>query len=287
MSHFINYQYVHFIWSTRDLTPIITKDSQSQLLAFLSGILKKSGGIMIVSSVTSNHIHLLANISTDIPIAELLRQIKHSSSKWYHKKGIEYADFGWNEGYAAFTVSPASVEKVKQYLAVEAHRHSSVSFEDELRGFLTLHEIDFKLNFLTTTTYTKLIYHLVWSVKNRESIIDNSLRASLHEHMKKEVEKHRCKLHAIGSVSDHIHLLIEGSSSLIMSDLVQNLKTTTTHCVKKQGSKYETFYWQEGYGVFSVGKPAFEIVKNYVNDQEQHHRTKTLDQEWAWLRNTR
>lgn len=64
---------------------------------------------------------------------------------------------------------------------------------------------------------------------------------------------------------------------------MQNLKTVSTHLIKSQDKRLSYFCWQEGYGVFSVGKPAFKAVLNYVNDQENHHKTKTFDQEWNFL----
>ncbi len=65
---------------------------------------------------------------------------------------------------------------------------------------------------------------------------------------------------------------------------MQNLKTSTTHLIKSQDSRLAGFCWQEGYGVFSVGKPALEIVSNYVNHQENHHNIKTFEMEWEWFR---
>lgn len=65
---------------------------------------------------------------------------------------------------------------------------------------------------------------------------------------------------------------------------MQNLKTKTTHLIKSIDRKFTGFSWQEGYGVFSVGKPAIEMVANYVNNQEKHHGNKTSEQEWNWLR---
>jgi putative transposase len=201
MSHSINHQFIHLVWPTKNLDPLITEEAQASLLAYLTGILKGLGGLLLASSGTSNHVHLLANTPTDLSIAELLRQIKSCSSKWYREKYGQHSTFGWNQGYSAFTVSPASIDNVKQYLAAEAHRHKKHSFEDELRCFLKIQEIEFKPQFLINTTYTRLIYHLVWSVKNREPILKASRQMSLHQRIQQEVQKNGCKLYAIGNVA--------------------------------------------------------------------------------------
>lgn len=294
MSHIINYQFIHLIWPTKDLKPLISSDTQSSLLGYLTGIIKGVGGILISSGGTSNHVHLLVNVPTNLSLSELLSQIKSCSCRWYREKYKapqlqQYQQnqtplFGWNEGYSAFTVSPSSIANVKEYLALDQHRHVKESFEDELIGFLKTQEIQFNPKFLTSTTYAKLVYHFVWSVKDREPMLDIALQAPLHERIQQEIEKEGGKLFAIGNVADHIHLLMECTSKTVICNLVQNLKTTTTHLIKSKGNKCTSFSWQEGYGVFSVGKSAFETVKNYVNNQEAHHKLNTFEHEWNWFK---
>jgi putative transposase len=213
-----------------------------------------------------------------------MRQIKSCSSKWFREKDNKHTSFGWNEGYAAFTVSPSSIVKVKKYLSTEENRHIGNSYEDELVKFLKIQEIKFNSQFLTNTTYTKLIYHLVWSVKNREPILNKDIQPTLHQCVQQCVQKNGGKLHAVGNVADHIHLLVECPGKISTSSLMQSLKTSTTHLIRSHDRKHAHFSWQEGYGVFSVGKPAIEIVSNYVENQENHHNTNSFEQEWNCLR---
>ncbi len=91
-------------------------------------------------------------------------------------------------------------------------------------------------------------------------------------------------LYSIGSVAYYIHLLIECSSKVAVATLVQTLKTKTTHWIKSQDRRLAGFCWQEGYGVFSVRRPALETVLNYVNNQKEHHRVNTFEEEWNWLK---
>lgn len=114
MSHFINHQFIHLLWATKNLNPLIFSDSKAPLLAYITGILKGLNGLLIASSATADHIHLLAKTPTDISVAELLRQIKACSSKWYREQYSQHLAFGWNEGYSAFTVSTDSIERAKK-----------------------------------------------------------------------------------------------------------------------------------------------------------------------------
>ncbi len=287
MSHSINRQYIHFVWSTKNLEPLIAKNLsnfEDPLRGYLWGTLKKLGGILLANTNTKDHVHLLAHVPTDLSIAEFIRQIKSCSSKWYRTIDLEFSTFAWNEGYSAFSVSPTSIEKIKNYMSQDENRHRKLPFEEELMGFLNFHEINFNPKFVTNTTYSKLFYHLVWSVKSRKSLLHNSIQELLHQHTQQEMLKIGGKLHAIGNVADHIHLLVECTAKVPMASIVQNLKTSTTHLIKSQSRIFDCFSWQEGYGVFSVGKPAFETVFNYVNNQEEHHRHKSFEEEWNLLK---
>jgi putative transposase len=284
MSHSLKYQFIHLLWATKNLQRLITEDSKAALLGYLTGVLKGLGGALLATSGVANHVHLLANTPTDVALSDLLRQIKSCSSKWFREKDNKLSTFGWNEGYAAFTVCPSSIIKVKKYLSTEENRHIGITYEDELTNFLKIQEIKFNPQFLTNTTYTKLIYHLVWSVKNREPILNKNLQPTLHQCIQECVQKNGGKLHAVGNVADHIHLLVECPGKISTASLMQALKTSTTYLIRSHNRKDAHFSWQEGYGVFSVGKPAFEVVSNYVKNQESHHNTNSFEEEWNCLR---
>jgi putative transposase len=281
MPHTFSQQYIHIVFGTHDCKPLISERARSDLYAYMTGILKELGGSLLDRSGTENHLHLLVNAPTDRSVSEILNAIKSNSSKWYRARGLENKNFAWSEGYAAFTVSPDSIEKVVQYFSNEAERHLSITFETELSNFLQMHEIQFKPQFVTKTTYTQLLYHLVWSVKHRECILNQSLKPLLSEKIQKEIEEIRGKLIAVGNVSDHIHLLVECPQSKSIAAVVQRLKTSTTPLINKSlNMRTGEFHWQEGFGIFSVGRPALKNVTNYVINQEEHHRTISFEEEW-------
>lgn len=279
MGHTFYNQFVHTVFATDYPNSLILEDCRDSLYAYITGIVKEVGGQLIARAGTSDHIHLLLNIPTHCSISDLLGKTKGSSSKWFRQKNGNL-NFGWSEGFAAFTVSPESINNVKQYFASENKRHLTYSVHDELGSFLNIQEISYKPQYLTKTTYTRLIYHLIWSVKNREPVLDKAFQNELHTLIHKEIQKQKGNLYAVGNVNDHIHLVVKCPGKLATADLVGKLKTTTTNFIRSQHLKLRNFSWQEGYGVFSVGKPALENVIAYVNNQEQHHKIHSFDDEW-------
>lgn len=280
MGHTCYNQFVHIVCATKDLTPLIVEGSKESLYSYIASIVKGLRGQFLARSGTSDHIHLLLNIPPDYSVSDILRQIKSCSSKWYRQQDRDKFDFAWTEGYFAFTVSPDSLDNIKEYFLTENKRHETISVKDELIKFLNLQEILFNPQYVLNTTHARLIYHLIWSVKNRENLLDKSLQKDLHEQIKNEVKDAGGKLYAVGNVTDHIHLLVESPKNLATANLVLKLKTTTTNFLRTQSRKLREFSWQEGYGVFSVGKPALNAVMNYVNDQENHHRLYSFEDEW-------
>jgi len=281
MSHTFSRQFVHIVFGIKNLNSSIPTKHQSSLYGYITGIIKRLGGFLIARSGTSNHIHLLVNTPTSMAISKFLCQLKAGSSKWIHQKGGSNLNFDWEDGFAAFSVSLESIPKVKQYFLREESRHSTYPFEQELVSFLNIHEIKFDPRFLTKNTHTQLLYHIVWTVKNREPLLGQSIKTLLHDKIRKEVQGCCGKLHAIGNVNDHIHILIDCPSHLATSCLVQALKTKTSSIINKfQNSRMGKFGWQEGYGVFSIGRPALEVVTNYVLNQEEHHKFQSFEDEW-------
>lgn len=280
MGHTCYQQFIHILCATKKLEPTIFEEFKETLYAYMSAIVKGLGGQCIAISGTPNHVHLLLNAPPNYSISELVGQIKACSSKWYRKQDTRSAIFGWTDGYLAFSVSPSSIDNVKQYFSQEERHHTEFSVQEEIVNFLKFHDIISDPKYLINTTYTRLIYHLVWSVKYRELLLGKSIQENLHQNIQNSLYEKKAKLHAIGNVADHIHLLIESPSKIATADLVVGLKVATTNMLRSMTPKLQSFSWQEGYGVFSVGKPAYESAVNYVKNQENHHRYVSFDHEW-------
>ncbi len=88
----------------------------------------------------------------------------------------------------------------------------------------------------------------------------------------------------MGGIEDHVHLLIEAPKDIALSDLVRSIKTSGTHWLKTVDiSRFKDFEWQKGYGAFTASLTTIEAIKNYIQNQEEHHKTRTFQEEWAQI----
>lgn len=101
--------YTHCIFSTKEHQNTIPDDLRPKLWAYLTGIAQNLKLVPIAIGGTSNHIHLLLRMPPVVPLAEAIQKLKANSSRWSGSN----KEFQWQEGYAAFSVSPSSVDKVK------------------------------------------------------------------------------------------------------------------------------------------------------------------------------
>jgi len=126
----------------------------------------------------------------------------------------------------------------------------------------------------------RLHVHLVFSTKNREPIITDSVRPSLHAYMATVLQNLGCHPVLINSVEDHIHLLFELARTVSVSQAVEDVKKSSSKWIKEQGPEFRTFAWQSGYGVFAVSESNVEAVREYIANQREHHRKKTFQDEY-------
>lgn len=126
----------------------------------------------------------------------------------------------------------------------------------------------------------------MFSTKDREQILDDVIRADLHAYIGGIVANHDGTLLKAGSVSDHIHLLIAHPRKFAPADLVQDMKTGSSKWIKTRGVRYRSFYWQSGYGMFSVSPSDRHAVESYLERQADHHRTVSFQDEYRRLLRT-
>jgi putative transposase len=134
---------VHLIFSTKNREPFITPAIESELHPYLAKVLRELKSPSLALNGTSDHIHVLFALGRVITVAELVEEIKTSSSKWIKTKGREFKNFHWQRGYGAFSVGQYDVEAVKLYIRNQNEHHKRVTFQDEYREFLRSHGIDF------------------------------------------------------------------------------------------------------------------------------------------------
>jgi REP element-mobilizing transposase RayT len=130
------------------------------------------------------------------------------------------------------------------------------------------------------STHTSLHVHVVFSTKDRRPWIDSPWRARLQEYLGGLVRTAKAVPEAVGGTADHVHLLIGFRPTHVLATLVQDVKQTSSRWVHETIGEKE-FAWQQGYGAFSVSPNACASVQAYISNQEEHHRTKTFQEEYV------
>src|SRR5271169_4776934 len=138
MPHAMTSNLVHCIFSTKDRTDTIP--DPAALGRYLGGVAREKKIPLIIAGGTSNHVHLLIVLPASLALAKALQDLKGNSSRWLNRKS---ADFAWQEGYSAFSVSPTHKRAVTSYIKNQARHHATRSFEDELVKILKKSGIDF------------------------------------------------------------------------------------------------------------------------------------------------
>ncbi len=132
-------------------------------------------------------------------------------------------------------------------------------------------------------TYVQAYFHLVFAVKNRMALVDESWENQLQKYITGIIQMHNHKLIAIGGMPDHIHIFIGYNLNQTIPKLVEEIKTSSNQWVNKNRLSYEKFSWQKGYGAFTHSHSAVASVANYIQNQKQHHSKKSFKNEYMGL----
>lgn len=129
-------------------------------------------------------------------------------------------------------------------------------------------------------TFSQIYIQVVFAVKGRESLIQTTWEEELYKYITGIIRNKGQKPLAINGMPDHIHILVGLKPSCCLSDLVREIKKSSNDFIKEKGFIKYKFNWQEGYGAFSYSHSALDNVIAYIENQKQHHRTKTFKQEY-------
>jgi REP element-mobilizing transposase RayT len=122
--------------------------------------------------------------------------------------------------------------------------------------------------------------HLVFSTKYREPLIDEAIESELYAYLGGICNQLECQPIKIGGFTDHIHILCMLSKKTALMKLVEELKSHSSKWIKTKGENYLNFYWQGGYGAFSVNPAEMDVVVRYIENQKEHHRKKSFQEEY-------
>src|ERR1035441_3721340 len=121
--------YYHLVWSTKLRTQFIQPAWKDRLYAYMGGILREQGNKLIVAGGMDDHVHLLCSLGRENSIRDIVQTIKTNSSKWLRSELSP--NFRWQDGYAAFTVSPSAIPSVERYIRNQEEHHRKRTFEEE------------------------------------------------------------------------------------------------------------------------------------------------------------
>jgi putative transposase len=129
-------------------------------------------------------------------------------------------------------------------------------------------------------TYTQCYFHLVFAVKNRDSLIKKEWKNEMEMYITGIVQNHWHKMLAIGSMPDHIHMLIGYNVNHLIPQLVEEVKTSSNAWIKEKKLAKFKFEWQKGYGAFTYSHSQIDKVIKYILSQEEHHNKRSFKEEF-------
>ncbi len=133
------------------------------------------------------------------------------------------------------------------------------------------------------STYTQIIYHIVFGTKNQEPTLIQPNRPELFTYIWGILKNKQCHLYRINGVDDHLHLATHLHPSVSLASLVKDMKLASSEYIKEQGLFPRFGGWQNGYGAFTYGFEAKDRLITYVRNQEDHHKRITFREEYMNL----
>jgi len=139
---------IHVIFSTKNGELWIHQDIEHRIWSYLGGIARENDIKALPIGGIENHLHLLLGVPPSLALSKALQLIKGGSSGWIKETFPAMLGFGWQDGYAAFSVSKSQIAEIEDYIRKQREHHQSKTFEEDYRAFLDRHEIDYKEEYL-------------------------------------------------------------------------------------------------------------------------------------------
>lgn len=129
-------------------------------------------------------------------------------------------------------------------------------------------------------TFANLLYHAIFGVKHRQTILAKSVRDKLFPYIAGIIQSHDGHPIEIGGVEDHAHLFFSLGTKHALADVMRDIKASSSKWMNEQRFIQGRFHWQTGYAIFSVSHSMRSRVAAYVRNQETHHAKKTFEEEY-------
>ncbi len=130
---------------------------------------------------------------------------------------------------------------------------------------------------------SQVILHITFSTKERRPWIDLEIQPGMHAYLATVCRDCDCQAYRVGGARDHVHIAVRLGRTVSQAALLEKIKKTSSAWIKAQGRKYAGFWWQGGYGAFSIGLSQLEDLIHYIDRQEEHHKTRTFQEEYRDL----
>ncbi len=132
-------------------------------------------------------------------------------------------------------------------------------------------------------TYSQILIQIVFAVEGRQNLIHEKNREELQRYITGVITKRGQKVLAIFCMPDHVHILVGLKPSMVISDLVRDIKTASSGFINSNHWVRGKFRWQEGFGVFSYSQSHLANVTNYILNQKEHHQNSSFKNEYFSL----
>ena len=142
MSHSYYKIWLHVVFSTKDRKPLIDPDIEKKIFAYMKNQLIECGCPVRIINGMPDHVHLLYLQNPNIPVADIIKQIKGASSHWINQQNIVESKFAWQTGYGVFSVSESQIDKVYTYIKNQKGHHTKTTFAEEFNEFLEKYNVN-------------------------------------------------------------------------------------------------------------------------------------------------
>jgi len=132
-------------------------------------------------------------------------------------------------------------------------------------------------------TYTQLYAQIIFSPEGRQNLIHEHFKNDVYKYISGIIKNKNQKLMIINGMPDHIHIFIGFSPEIALSELVRDIKSSTTNYINEQKLIAGKFSWQSGFGAFTYSKSQVTKVVSYIQRQEEHHKKKSFKEEYLEL----
>ena len=135
------------------------------------------------------------------------------------------------------------------------------------------------------STYTQILYQLVFSTWSREKTLSENKREELYKYIAGILKNKKCHLYRINGVEDHLHIVTHIHPTVALSGLIKDIKLASSDWIKANKIFNNFNGWQDGYGAFTYSIKEKDTLIEYVKNQREHHRVKTFTEELIELLN--